>query len=107
MLSDRTQPKTAFVFAGGGSFGAVQVGMLHSLVCHGLSADGVGGSSVGAMNGAYYAARQRLRGSRLSLGSGEVCEARTFFQSDGETGSGSCDGGVFLWGRKGFFGSSR
>jgi hypothetical protein len=40
MLSDRTQPKTAFVFAGGGSFGAVQVGMLHSLVCHGLSAVG-------------------------------------------------------------------
>jgi NTE family protein len=55
MLSDRTQPKTAFVFAGGGSFGAVQVGMLHSLVAHGLSADVVVGSSVGAMNGAYYA----------------------------------------------------
>jgi len=62
MLSDRTQPKTAFVFAGGGSFGAVQVGMLHSLVCHGLSADVVVGSSVGAMNGAYYAGTPTAEG---------------------------------------------
>jgi NTE family protein len=61
-LSDRTQPKTAFVFAGGGSFGAVQVGMLHSLVCHGLSADVVVGSSVGAMNGAYYAGTPTAEG---------------------------------------------
>ena len=49
------QPKTAFVFAGGGSFGAIQVGMLHSLVSHGIAADMVFGSSVGALNGAYYA----------------------------------------------------
>src|SRR5262245_9169215 len=62
MLSDRTQPKTAFVFAGGGSFGAVQVGMLHSLVCHGLSADVVVGSSVGAMNFAYYAGTPTAEG---------------------------------------------
>ena len=47
--------KTAFVFAGGGSFGAVQVGMLRTLVAHGVRADMVVGSSVGAMNGAYYA----------------------------------------------------
>jgi NTE family protein len=50
-----TQPKTAFVFAGGGSLGAVQVGMLRSLVARGVKADMVVGSSVGAMNGAYYA----------------------------------------------------
>ena len=31
--------KTAFVFAGGGSFGAIQVGMMHSLAAHGISAD--------------------------------------------------------------------
>ena len=47
--------KTAFVFAGGGSFGAIQVGMLQSLVAHGISADMVVGSSVGAINGAFYA----------------------------------------------------
>ena len=53
--SDGSQPKTAFVFAGGGSFGAVQVGMLRSLVAHGITADMAVGSSVGAMNSAYYA----------------------------------------------------
>src|SRR6476619_4687704 len=47
--------KTAFVLAGGGSFGAIQVGMLHSLVTHGVTADMVVGSSVGALNGAFYA----------------------------------------------------
>lgn len=47
--------KTAFVFAGGGSFGAIQVGMLQSLAAHGVTADMVVGSSVGALNGAFYA----------------------------------------------------
>jgi len=55
MVSNQTQPKTAFVFAGGGSFGAIQVGMLHALAAHGIVADVVFGSSVGALNGAYYA----------------------------------------------------
>lgn len=49
------RPKTAFVLAGGGSFGAVQVGMLHSLCARGIGADVVVGSSVGSLNGAYYA----------------------------------------------------
>jgi predicted acylesterase/phospholipase RssA len=47
--------RTAFVFAGGGSLGAVQVGMLHELMHAGVSADLVLGSSVGAMNAAYFA----------------------------------------------------
>ena len=50
------QGTTAFVFAGGGSFGAIQVGMLQALAKHGVVADMVVGSSVGAMNAAYYAA---------------------------------------------------
>jgi len=54
--------KTAFVFAGGGSFGAIQVGMMHSLATHGISADMVVGSSVGALNGAYYAGDPTLNG---------------------------------------------
>ena len=54
--------KTAFVFAGGGSFGAIQVGMLHSLVANGVSADMVVGSSVGAINGAYFAGCPTLKG---------------------------------------------
>ena len=47
--------KTAFVFAGGGSLGAVQVGMLRELTRHGLRPDFVVGSSVGALNAAYFA----------------------------------------------------
>ena len=54
--------KTAFVFAGGGSFGAIQVGMLHSLAAHGIAADMVVGSSVGALNGAFYAGDPTLDG---------------------------------------------
>ena len=53
--SDSDPAKTAFVFAGGGSFGAIQVGMMQSLANHGIAADMVVGSSVGALNGAFYA----------------------------------------------------
>jgi NTE family protein len=61
-ISDFRGPKTALVFAGGGSFGAIQVGMMHSLAAHGISADMVVGSSVGALNGAYYAGDPTLKG---------------------------------------------
>jgi NTE family protein len=47
--------RTALVLAGGGSFGAVQVGMLKALSGAGLAADMVVGTSVGAINGAYFA----------------------------------------------------
>ena len=50
------------MFAGGGSFGAIQVGMMHSLAAHGISADMVVGSSVGALNGAFYAGDPTLKG---------------------------------------------
>jgi len=45
---------TAFVLAGGGTRGAVQVGMLAELVDRGIRADRVYGASVGAINGAGY-----------------------------------------------------
>ena len=54
--------KTAFVFAGGGSFGAIQVGMLQSLAANGVTADMVVGCSVGALNGAFYAGDPTLDG---------------------------------------------
>lgn len=56
-----TRP-TALVLAGGGSFGAVQVGMLRALVAHGLVPDLVVGSSVGAINGAYFAGAPNAAG---------------------------------------------
>ncbi len=54
--------KTAFVFAGGGSLGAIQVGMLRALTANGVTADMVVGSSVGAINGAYYAGAPTAEG---------------------------------------------
>ncbi len=60
-MSGATQ-KTAFVFAGGGSLGAVQVGMLRELMRHGLDADFVVGSSVGALNAAYFASAPNAAG---------------------------------------------
>ncbi len=46
---------TAFVLSGGGSLGAVQVGMLRALVEHGIAPDLVIGTSVGALNAGYIA----------------------------------------------------
>ncbi|WP_438275786.1 patatin-like phospholipase family protein [Nitrobacter sp.] len=60
--SSNSSGKTAFVFAGGGSFGAIQVGMMYALAAHGIAADIVVGSSVGALNGAYYAGVPTLDG---------------------------------------------
>lgn len=51
----RTGQKTAFAFAGGGSLGAIQVGMLRVLLSAGVQPDFVVGASVGAMNAAYFA----------------------------------------------------
>ena len=62
MAADGARSKTALVLAGGGSFGAIQVGMLHSLAAHGIAADMVVGSSVGSLNGAYYAGNPTLEG---------------------------------------------
>ncbi len=55
-------PKTAFVLAGGGSLGAIQVGMLKALAAHGVRPDLIVGASAGAINGAYAAARPDVAG---------------------------------------------
>ncbi len=59
-----THRKTAFVLAGGGSLGAVQVGMLKALAEHGLKPDMIVGASAGAINGAYVAACPDVEGVR-------------------------------------------
>ena len=51
----RTWGSTAFVFAGGSSLGAIQVGMLKALVARGILPDFVVGSSAGAINAAFFA----------------------------------------------------
>lgn len=70
--------RRAFVLAGGGSLGAVQVGMLGALVEAGVRADVVVGSSVGALNGAFYAFHpdsagiRRLRSLWIDVSRGSV-----------------------------------
>ncbi|MFU4581401.1 patatin-like phospholipase family protein [Pseudomonas aeruginosa] len=55
--------KTALVLAGGGSLGAVQVGMLQALADEPVSFDLVVGASVGAINGAFFASRPNAEGA--------------------------------------------
>ena len=57
-----TMEKTAFVFAGGGSLGAIEVGMLRELVSWGVAPDMVIGASAGAINGAYFACNPHAEG---------------------------------------------
>lgn len=52
----RRRKGTAFVLSGGGNLGALQVGMLQALAERHITADVVYGCSVGALNGATYAA---------------------------------------------------
>lgn len=55
---------TAFVLSGGGSLGAVQVGMLLALAERDIVPDLVVGTSVGAVNAAWVAGRPGLDGAR-------------------------------------------
>jgi NTE family protein len=55
LASDAAPPKTAFVFQGGGSLSAPQVGMLRALVESGIRPDLVIGSSAGALNAVAFA----------------------------------------------------
>ena len=58
----RRRPRTAFVLSGGGNLGAIQVGMLRALAERDIVPDVVLGCSVGALNGAGYAAHPTLDG---------------------------------------------
>jgi NTE family protein len=73
----RIDGKTAFVFTGGGSLGAIQVGMLRVLLAAGVHPDFVVGASVGAINASYFASVPTHEG---------VCEIGT--DLDGSTSLG-------------------
>lgn len=49
------RPRLAVVLGGGGNLGAFQVGVIDTLAAHGIVPDLVVGTSVGAINGAYWA----------------------------------------------------
>jgi len=57
--------ETAFVLSGGGNRGACQVGMLRALSERGIVPDLVVGSSVGAVNAAFFAGQPTLEGTYL------------------------------------------
>ncbi|MBM3949585.1 MAG: hypothetical protein FJ312_10210 [SAR202 cluster bacterium] len=54
--------KLALLFSGGGALGAVQVGFLEGLARRGIEPDFVVGTSVGALNGAVFAASPDMQG---------------------------------------------
>jgi NTE family protein len=58
----RRRARTAFVFAGGGSRGSAQVGMVDALVREGITPDAVYGASVGAINAAGFSGDPTARG---------------------------------------------
>jgi len=61
-MSFFSKPKFAFCFTGGGSRGAVQIGMLKEFIKSGVLPVAVSGSSVGALNAAYYSSNPTLEG---------------------------------------------
>jgi NTE family protein len=61
------RPHTAFVFSGGASLGALQVGMLRALYEHGIVADVLVGTSVGALNAAFVASRPQTPATAAEL----------------------------------------
>ena len=56
--------RTAFVLAGGGSLGAIEVGMLQALLDWGETPAFLVGASAGAINAAYSAGDPSLAGAR-------------------------------------------
>ena len=74
---------TAFVLSGGGSLGAVQVGMLQALAERRITPDLLVGTSAGALNAIFVAApgtgpaaRERLAGTWAALRRDDVVPLR-------------------------------
>lgn len=63
----RRRPRTAFVFSGGASLGALQVGMVRALFERGITADLLVGTSVGALNAAFIASRPQTPATARQL----------------------------------------
>lgn len=66
MTAEGLPSPVAFVLGGGGSLGAIQIGMLRALAEHGITPDLVVGTSVGSVNGALVAADPEHAADRLA-----------------------------------------
>jgi NTE family protein len=62
-VGSKGKARTAFVLSGGGSLGAVQVGMLRALFENNVHPDLLVGTSVGAVNAAWIAGRPSVDGA--------------------------------------------
>jgi NTE family protein len=78
-MSSRHHLSTVFVLGGGGTLGAVQVGMLYALLGAGIKPDGVVGTSIGALNGAFLAGHPDLAGIEALAGLWESVRRRDVF----------------------------
>ena len=67
-----------FVLGGGGSLGAIQVGMLQALAEHGIAPDLAVGTSVGSINGAVVARDPKGAANRLSHSSARTTRQQVF-----------------------------
>ena len=70
MNRERDPYEVAFVLGGGGVLGAHEVGMLRALAERGVTADVVLGTSIGAVNGALFAADPTVDGVQRLTGCG-------------------------------------
>ena len=77
-LAERMPRPVAFVFGGGGSWGALQLGMLQALARTDLSPDLIVGTSVGSLNGAIMAADPARAVTRLEALWPSVSRAEVF-----------------------------
>jgi NTE family protein len=75
---DQLPAPVGFVLGGGGSLGAVQVGMLHALAERGITPDLVVGTSVGSVNGALLAVDPTAATERLAAIWAVMTRARVF-----------------------------
>ena len=83
--ADPVPPLTAFVFGGGGRWGAVQVGMVQALLEHGVYPDHILGTSIGALNGAIVAYDPTLGGARRLRSTWEEVEKLDLLSSSAFT----------------------
>jgi NTE family protein len=67
-MSHETPPSVAFVLSGGGSLGAIQVGMLRALYERDIRPHLIVGTSAGALNGAFIASRPQTVATADALG---------------------------------------
>lgn len=74
--------KTAFVFTGGGSLGAIQAGMLKAVSAAGIVPDFLVGASVGAINAAFFASDPTRKGALRLEKSGKESSEATFSRLD-------------------------